>query len=405
MATTPNYGWVMPDPTDFVTNLPADFEVFGDDVDADVWAIKGTADAAIPKTLIDAAGDLIYGSAADTAARLAIGTAGQVLQVSGGGLPTWGAAPAAGYTWTRRFNHTGTNRINSFAYNGTNLYVAVGASGFLATSPDGITWTSRTSGFGSLDIHRVAFGNGLFVAVGQSGTLTTSTDGITWTARTANMSTNTIWDVIYKNSTWVAVGQGGGTTNTGGIISSTDGLTWTRKSQSLTVGNEYLSVDFNGTNWVVGTTFSTNNALWASTPQGTWTAINLGIGSADAGWLKVDGTTTFIYAPSSYYFSTSTTLASTTEILNVNGVATANIPESMRSNFIYSGQIYKANRYLSNFSTTITNSKTLNSTTTLSPTTQEQDSTPFIRTYFGGIFVGAAGVIIGSNRGEIWTSF
>jgi hypothetical protein len=36
MATTPNYSWVMPAPTDFVTDLPADFEIFGDAVDATV---------------------------------------------------------------------------------------------------------------------------------------------------------------------------------------------------------------------------------------------------------------------------------------------------------------------------------------------------------------------------------
>ena len=90
MATTPNFSWVTPAPTDFVTDLPADFETFADDVDADVWAIKGTADAALPETIIDAAGDLIYGSAADTAARLAIGTAGQVLAVnSGATAPQW----------------------------------------------------------------------------------------------------------------------------------------------------------------------------------------------------------------------------------------------------------------------------------------------------------------------------
>jgi hypothetical protein len=41
MATTPNYGWVMPDPTDLVTNLPADFEVFGDAVDADLSGLLG----------------------------------------------------------------------------------------------------------------------------------------------------------------------------------------------------------------------------------------------------------------------------------------------------------------------------------------------------------------------------
>ena len=41
MATTPNYGWVMPDPTDFVTDLPADFEIFGDAVDADLAGLLG----------------------------------------------------------------------------------------------------------------------------------------------------------------------------------------------------------------------------------------------------------------------------------------------------------------------------------------------------------------------------
>jgi hypothetical protein len=32
---TSNFGWVMPDPENLVTNLPADFEVFGQAVDSD----------------------------------------------------------------------------------------------------------------------------------------------------------------------------------------------------------------------------------------------------------------------------------------------------------------------------------------------------------------------------------
>jgi len=31
---TTNYGWVMPTSTDLVTDLPADFAIFGDGVDA-----------------------------------------------------------------------------------------------------------------------------------------------------------------------------------------------------------------------------------------------------------------------------------------------------------------------------------------------------------------------------------
>ena len=41
MPLTPNYSWQMPDPTDFVTNLPADFETFGDAVDADLAGLLG----------------------------------------------------------------------------------------------------------------------------------------------------------------------------------------------------------------------------------------------------------------------------------------------------------------------------------------------------------------------------
>lgn len=54
------------------------------------------ANAAIPKSLVDAAGDLIYATADNTPARLAIGTANQVLRVnSGATAPEW-ATPAGG---------------------------------------------------------------------------------------------------------------------------------------------------------------------------------------------------------------------------------------------------------------------------------------------------------------------
>ncbi|MFZ9922849.1 MAG: hypothetical protein ACO3E4_08060, partial [Candidatus Nanopelagicaceae bacterium] len=47
--------------------------------------------------LITTAGDILYGTAADTVARLGIGTAGQVLKVnSGATAPEWGAAAGAG---------------------------------------------------------------------------------------------------------------------------------------------------------------------------------------------------------------------------------------------------------------------------------------------------------------------
>jgi len=65
--------------------------------------------------LITTAGDLLYGTAADTVARLGIGTAGQVLQVnSGATAPEW-AAPASGTTFA-----------GCYLYNSTNTTVASG---------------------------------------------------------------------------------------------------------------------------------------------------------------------------------------------------------------------------------------------------------------------------------------
>ena len=58
--------------------------------------IRDNFSAGIPD-LFQAAGDLVYGSAADAAARLPIGANGQILSIAGG-LPAWGyAIPVLGY--------------------------------------------------------------------------------------------------------------------------------------------------------------------------------------------------------------------------------------------------------------------------------------------------------------------
>ena len=98
---TTNFGWQMPTSSDLVTDLPADFEVFGQAVDTALVDLKGgttgqvlsktsntdmdftwvtTDDAnAIQNTIVDAKGDLIAASAADTPARLAVGSNGETL--------------------------------------------------------------------------------------------------------------------------------------------------------------------------------------------------------------------------------------------------------------------------------------------------------------------------------------
>jgi hypothetical protein len=87
------------------------------------WAVDPVAD------VVTTAGDLIYGTAADTVARLGIGTAGQVLQVnSGATAPEW-ATPAGGgggLTLLETLSISGASTTSSsIAGTYTNLYVIV----------------------------------------------------------------------------------------------------------------------------------------------------------------------------------------------------------------------------------------------------------------------------------------
>ena len=89
---------------------------------------------------------------------------------------TTGVKDTAGNTLSSQYE-------TSSGFTTTGLFVTVGESGTILTSPDGTTWTERTSGT-SIFLIGVTYGNGLFVSVGDSGTILTSPDGTTWTERT-----------------------------------------------------------------------------------------------------------------------------------------------------------------------------------------------------------------------------
>ena len=351
----------------------------------------------VNNTLTSTTGDMIYASAANTPARLAIGSTDQVLKVTGG-IPAWSTPVASGLTWTSRSEPTGTG-VNSFAYNGSTIYVAVGDTGQLYSSTDsGVTWTSRTSQFGTSRIYDVFFGNSLFVAVGEAGKISTSTDGITWTARTSNMSTNDLTQVIYANSLWVVVGSGGGTTNTGGLAYSSDGITWTRKSQSLTVGANYQTVVWNGTNWIIGSNVSTNNYLYATTPSGTWTAAQAFGGNTIYG-LWHDGTRTIASNLDSLHWTTGATLSSTTQYSNFISISL-----NTKSARLFNGILYTAGGvWLQNFTTA-----SVNYPNTTVPTIAPgiyPNSSNVLQGASVRNFVTAAGQLIGTGTGRIYTSF
>ena len=401
MATTTNYSWVTPDDTSLVKDGASAIRTLGSSIDS---TLKTQIDAQITDSLLTTKGDLIAATGASTPARLGVGANGQVLTADSAEASgvKWVTPTSGSLTWTSRYNPDNV-AWNGIAWNGSNLYVAVGESGKLYSSTNGTTWTVRTSGFGANAINDVQFGNGLFVAVGANGTITTSSDGTTWTARTSNMSTNTMVKVIYANSLWVAVGTGGGTTNTGGLTYSSDGITWTRKSQSLTVGTYYKDIIWNGTNWIIVGTVSTNNYLYATTPSGTWTAAVEFRGYSLTG-IVWDGTRS-IYSndtEEALFYTTSTTLASAAYMYTIpfnNGYPS--------SKFIYSNALYYGKYFYSKF-TPITSAYQNTNTLTYFPFVYEASTGAVGNTSAPtstAIFANATGIIVASSRGHLYTSF
>lgn len=122
-TTTPNFGWSVPVSTDLVKDGATAIELLGDSIDASLVDLKGGTTGqvlakasgtdmdfswvaqddsnAIQNAIVDAKGDLIGATAADTPARLAVGTNGQVLtadSTASTGLK-W-ATPSSGSTFS-----------------------------------------------------------------------------------------------------------------------------------------------------------------------------------------------------------------------------------------------------------------------------------------------------------------
>lgn len=99
MANTTNYNWETPDDTDLVKDGAAAIRTLGSAIDTTVF---NNASAAIAKSIIDAKGDLISATAADTPARLAVGANGTVLtadSTEATGLK-WAASSSGASAWT-----------------------------------------------------------------------------------------------------------------------------------------------------------------------------------------------------------------------------------------------------------------------------------------------------------------
>lgn len=166
MTTTPNFGWTVPADTDLVKNGASAMRTLGNGIDSSLVDLKGgttnqvltkesntdldykwtTPTDDIPKSLIDAKGDLIVGTADNTAARLGVGTNGQVLtadstQTAG---VKWAAAGGSMTLLSTTALSSTTTTVSGISQSYKNLYIRVDNIGMTTTAS--LKWAVNDSG-------------------------------------------------------------------------------------------------------------------------------------------------------------------------------------------------------------------------------------------------------------------
>ena len=197
---TTNYGFIMPSSTDLVTDLPADFDVFGQAVDTQMLT---NANAAIAKAIVDAKGDLISATAADTPARLAVGADGTVL--------TADSAETTGIKWATSASG-GMTLINT---GGTTLS---GASTTVTTIPSTYNqlyivlddFYAAGRNYVLMEFNSDTTATNYFNA-GTRGTTVTSAAAFGWNSQ--DISVNNVYQGDYNNKITLTMDDYASTTN------------------------------------------------------------------------------------------------------------------------------------------------------------------------------------------------
>jgi hypothetical protein len=104
----------------------------------------------IKNTLTTTTGDIIYASAANTPARLGIGSTGQVLTVSGG-VPTWATPSSGGMTLISSSSPTGVSTVTFSSISSSYKHLLVSAKNVKIAAPNNLDLRVRFNGVTSSD--------------------------------------------------------------------------------------------------------------------------------------------------------------------------------------------------------------------------------------------------------------
>lgn len=172
-----------------------------------------------------------------------------------------------------------TQTINDMAWDGNSVYVAIGAGGAIRTASSLLgTWTSRVSGVTTALNEIVYSPSAGFVVVGAANYIRTSPDGVTWTARTSPLTSTAVFNSV-ESSGFAIVAVANAISSVGRMVRSTDGITWTEVttqlgSQNLTrvryspgsMASQFVVTGNSG-----GLQISGNGITWTSISTGTYT--------------------------------------------------------------------------------------------------------------------------------------
>ena len=178
----------MPTSTDLVTDLPADFEVFGQAVDTQLKALS-------PGTT---AGDIDYYTSSTAKARLGIGSTGQVLTVAAG-VPSWATSTSGSMTQLATGTVASTSVvISSFSASYRHLYLVL-TSAQLSVAAD-LTLRLNADSGANYSIGGIRM-NTTSVIIRNSDTFFyVNAGGVPLVPSTANDNTHTIFIENYASS-------------------------------------------------------------------------------------------------------------------------------------------------------------------------------------------------------------